>query len=406
MSELTKLLLRASEIRQRLNELGAAEDLNDEQRSEIDTLTVEYRSTETKIRALRVAAEPGDDPDSEARELQRLEERVGVADYIGAAIEMRSVDGAAREYNAALEMGADRFPLRLLAPTEAEIRATTNAEGQSNQGTWLDRLFHEQAAMRVGVSMRSVPAGVASYPVTTAGATGEQQDRSEATSDAAWTVGVTECKPKRGSVRAVFNIEDAARLPGLESALRRDLQMALVDHVDESIFLGDDGPSTAAYDIVGLNTATGVTEGTITQAHKVDAFQTIGRFAAMIDGLHARDLMDLGIVAAVGAGRLWTSTQANASRNETVAQIMMGNGLSWKTRGGIETATADGDLAAFVGRMRGIDGAAVAAMWEAGSLIRDPYSKAAEGEVAITINYLWDFQIPRPANFRRLAFAA
>ena len=35
--------------------------------------------------------------------------------------------------------------------------------------------------------------------------------------------------------------------------------------------------------------------------------------------------------------------------------------------------TDDGDFGAFVGRGRGIEGAAVAAVWEAGELIRDPY---------------------------------
>ena len=48
-------------------------------------------------------------------------------------------------------------------------------------------------------------------------------------------------KPKRGSVRAIFSVEDMARLPGLEDALRRDLRAALMDSIDKAIFRGDLG---------------------------------------------------------------------------------------------------------------------------------------------------------------------
>ena len=164
--------------------------------------------------------------------------------YIGASLDMRAVDGVEAEY-AAAEGKPGSFPLKLLAP-DVEVRATTGAEAGVTQGTWLDRIFATAAAARVGVSMRAVPSGALSYPVTTAGATGQQQDRAEATADGAWTVGVTDLKPKRGSVRAVFTVEDAARLEGLEEALRRDLRMALMDSIDQAIFKGDTGPGTAA----------------------------------------------------------------------------------------------------------------------------------------------------------------
>ena len=108
----------------------------------------------------------------------------------------------------------------------------------------------------------------------------------------------------------------------------------------------------------------------------------------------------------MGAARLWLATQANSNRNESVAQVMKGNGLSWMTRGGIETATADGDFGAFVGLARGIEGAAVAPVWESARLIRDPYSGASKGEVAITLHTLWGFKLARAANFKRVKFVA
>ena len=81
---------------------------------------------------------------------------------------------------------------------------------------------------------------------------------------------MTELKPKRNAVRLLFSIEDAARIPGLESALTRDLRMALTEGVDRAIFLGDATARTGNdADIVGLNSATGITEEELTQAEKL-----------------------------------------------------------------------------------------------------------------------------------------
>lgn len=401
-----KIKLAMSRVRQRLNEVSGLEGdaLTPEIREEAKGLETEYHDLELRHRASVIGKDEEVEvvEDAETREVRRLHGEARVGRYLAAAVEMRSVDGAEHEYAAAVG-ASGQFPLQLLAP---EIRRTTDTDSAANQGTWLDRLFATAAATRVGVTMRSVPAGVASYPVTTAGATGAQQDRQEATADAPWTVGVTELKPKRGSVRAVFSIEDMARLPGLEDALRRDLSMALMDSIDLAIFNGDAGPSTASYDIVGLNTAS-ITESTLTQANKVKGPETLAAFLALVDGIHASSLGDLGIVTSVGANVLWGSTVANAAaENQTVAQFLMASGMSWGTRANIATDTADGDFGAYVGLMRGIEGAAVAAVWEAASMVRDMYTGASTGEVAITLNYLWNFALPRTSNFHRLKFVA
>ena len=102
---------------------------------------------------------------------------------------------------------------------------------------------------------------------------------------------------------------------------------------------------------------------------------------------------------------MWETTIINsAAENQTLAAFLRTAGLSWMARGEIEADTANGDFGAFVGRARGIDGASVAAVWEAGELIRDPYSGAAKGEVALTLCYLWNFGLVRATNFARIKF--
>ena len=89
---------------------------------------------------------------------------------------------------------------------------------------------------------------------------------------------------------------------------------------------------------------------------------------------------------------------------KTQAQFLREAGLSWSIRGNIVDGTANNNFGAFVGRRMGIDGAGVAAVWDAGILTRDPYTDAAKGTVHLTMTWLWDFGLPRTSNFQRLKF--
>ena len=299
-TKLRQLRERQSKERGRMAELAIADDLTDETRAELDAIENGTPDLERQLRAAtvavdneeaeqRAAAAPAGAPASDAhdRELAELRAKVKLTGYVSAALEQRSAAGAEAEYNAAVGIGGNRFPLELLAPPErrgAEDRASTAVDTQTVPRTWLDRLFAGTAAMAVGVSMQSVPVGASSHPVTTAGAAAAQRGKSQVAADAAWTIGVTELKPKRNAVRLLFNTEDAARIPGLESALTRDLRMALTEGIDRAIFLGDDTANPNAGDIVGLTTAAGLVDKTISQANKVKGSNVLQVFAELIDG--------------------------------------------------------------------------------------------------------------------------
>ena len=409
---------RQSKERGRMAELGRGDNWTDETRAEYDKLESGVPDLEREIRAAeravadeeaeqRAAGAAARQPEGDAEDRERadLRRKVRLGRYVAAAVEQRSADGAELEYNAAVGIAGNRFPLELLAPPAVEQRATTDADTITTPRRWLDRLFAGTAADRVGVTMESVPAGMASFPVTTAGASAAQRAREQAAGDAAWTVSVTEMGPTRNAARLVFTIEDTARIPGLDPALTRELRMALVEGIDRAIFRGDTGATGTDADITGLETAAGVTEQTVTQTNKVKGPETLTAFTGLVDGIHATGLGDLRVVSSVGAWRLWESTVINsAADNMTLAAFLRAAGLSWMARGHIESNTANNDFGAFVGRGRGIEGAGVAAVWEAGELIRDPYSGAAKGEVALTLCYLWNFGLPRASNFARVKF--
>ena len=411
---LQKLETRAGEIRIRLSQI-AGEELTDDTRAELDRLRNENRDVEVRMAALRESGDPAADlevetrqtvAETEDRRLRELRDRVQLGEYVNAAAAGVGVTGAAWELNQALGMRQDQFPLELMVRDDVETRAARDGDAMAMQGTWLDRVFAMSAAERVGISFRNVMPGVATYPATTAGGVGAQRARTQAAAESTYTIGVTELKPKRNEVYGIYSREDELRLPGLSDALVRDMQGAIMDAVDKACFLGDTGATGTDADITGLTTATGVVESTITQSDKVKGPETLEVFTDLVDGIYAVQPSDLRVVSAVGANSLWASTVFNsAASNETIAQFLRANGVNWTVRGDIESNTANNDYAAFVGLGRGLDGAGIAAVWDAGELIRDPYGgRARQGEVGLTLAYYWDLALVRPANYKRVKF--
>ena len=404
-----RLHIRLEELRQKLAPLAKLDEPNEEQRAEMERLLSDIDSVQTQYRAAvtteAAEAEARAEASGEGAERRELRDRVGFGDYLTAAVELRAADGAAREFADSLGVRPGRFPLETLAPPE--VRTTTDADaGPRRPAPWLDRVFADTAAMALGITVPSVDAGEQSYPVTATGAAAAQRGRGESIADSAWTVTTTELKPTRNGVRATYSREDDLRSPGLAGALQRELRMALAEGIDRAIFLGDSGANENSADITGLTTAA-ITEVTLTQSNKIKAANTLQAFTGLIDGKYARGLGDLRMVAAVGAAQLWEGTIANSdAENQTLAGFLRTAGLSWTVRGELEAATTADKFAAFIGLGRGIEGAAVAPVWAEGELIVDPYSGADSGEVSLTLSYFWAFGLPRPANFRRLKFAA
>ena len=408
MLESQKILLELSKIKERGNKLpGTFPDSDKVTPAAIDECRLKLAELEPKYRAA-IASESHSEVfplDAEEREFGALRARVDTRAYVAAAIAGRGVNvGAESEFNQALNLSPDAFPMRLLAP---EMRTAVDGDGQSNQAaTWVGRVFAESAAARVGVEFRSVRPGITSLPVISSGPVGAQRGRAEDTADVAPGVAIVELKPKANSVYTEIQREDSLRMPGFENAVVADLRGAVLSAVDTAVFLGDATASGTDADIVGLLTAAGVTETTITQAHSLTAAGVLAALSALVDGQYAGRAEDLRVILSVGANTLWSSTVPNAAtgNNASIAQVLRDNGFSWQVLSGIATATTNGIYALFVGLSRGIAGSGVAAVWEAGQLVRDPYSKSKSRTVSLELSYMWDLGFPRPANYKRIKF--
>ena len=181
-----------SENRQRLGEIGLIpeSDLTTEQRAEQLKLRQRQPVVEAELQKAfaeqRSEQKKGLTLDTEDRERRELRERAQVSAHIAAAMQGRTLDGAELEYNQSIGLkSAGAFPLDLLSPT-VETRAVTTEDTAVQSRPWLDRLFADTAAMRLGITFESVPAGVANFPVITAGGTPAQRGKGQDAADAAW----------------------------------------------------------------------------------------------------------------------------------------------------------------------------------------------------------------------------
>ena len=259
MTKSQRLALELSKNRQRINELLASgRTVTDEQRSELDTLTTRsQQAAEVEYRAA-VVAEDGEietretpAESAEERELRQLRDSARVSEFVQAAMEQRGVTGESLEYSQAVGAGG-RFPLELLAP-ELELRATTDVDSAAHAANLARSAVrgHGGGALWACPCVRFRRAWPASPSPRRAlrppSADGGKRRRMRG---GPWA----SRKSSRRATRCgrCSAIEDAARLPGLEDALRRDLSAALVEGVDRAIFIGDDGANENDADITGL----------------------------------------------------------------------------------------------------------------------------------------------------------
>lgn len=254
MTNSQKQALRLSEVRQKLNELLAIDNPNDEQRAELAQLSGEYPGLETQYRAAVIAESEETerraiDDDAQSTEYRQLVDRVELGAYLIEAATGRPVDGAEQELRAEVFGDSARQNLvpweALLPRDEDEDRAdspvnigSTSGVGV-NQQTILARVFADTAAMFAGVTMPNVGIGAASYPVFEDGASAALTAKGTAKDAEAATITAKVLNPTRLTARYVLRVEDANRLMGLEESLRADLRGTLGEQLDKQIIAGD-----------------------------------------------------------------------------------------------------------------------------------------------------------------------
>ena len=418
MLESQKLSLRASEIRSELNALVAKEELTDDQRLTLGSKSKELEDVEVRWRAAvtvensekesRAATVAGAPPvDAEQRELVELRNRVSLGGYVAAAARGHKLDGAYIELNQALGTSTDdvHVPFAMLVDA-IEMRAagttgTAQISDKPNQEI-LQRLFAPQGspAAAMGVTFESVPVGTKTYELITTGATAATRAESAASAAAEqFAFTSTTLSPKRLVSRVAFTHEVGATVMGAEDAMRMDLQSALRDQVTDQIFTGDG----TAPNISGLTAE-------LTAPTAPTATSTLGDYLAaaptMIDGVHAVEqsqtdicvspmlYADMGAIVGTGSDRTAIDLVGSVTNLAVCAHVPGGVPANRPAFGhagrGYMSGTKRADF--------------VIAMWGDLLLVRDIYTKAAEGETILHGTILFDGKLIRSAAYKRFAF--
>lgn len=430
MTRRQKLEIRLSEVRGRLNEIADLEGdaLTDEIRAEADGLRTEYADLETRFQAA-VTAEAAEEAeagglfgpgDGEPAERRRLFERATVGAYLRHAHAGSGVAGAEAELSASLEVptiglgGGVAIPWQLIArglvddpspatvPAEARAATTTGElAGPVMQRPILQRLFGRDIFDALGVRIDSVPQGQAQWPLLTNGVAPTQKAE-EAAADAAVaaTFDTQTLRPKRLTGRYEYTVEQAAEVPDLEQALRRDIADAVRAEMCDQLLNG----TGAGAQVTGFYNRLAAPNPAPAAIATFAGYA--GTPASAVDGIHAGMESEVGCVFGVATYQHAAGTYRDAAGDESAVEVIKRRSRMVMASSFVPAVAAtvqNGNiLHAGADPMRGDS---IAAMWPTLEVIRDIYTKAAEGTVALTWVSLWNvYAAFRQGAYKRVSF--
>ena len=395
MTPLQRLQLRQSETRSSLNALLLLDELDDEQRAEMATLTTSMQNLEVETRAAIVAE--GDptvaatEHDTAAREMRALVAGASIAGIFAAAMEHRATSGREAELQQHLGLGPNQIPLALIRG-DLETRATGVTQAPTNvgqnQAEIIPAVFPQSCAAFLGIDSPTVGVGEAIYPVLTTGADVGTPAENAAQAETAGAFTADVLSPSRIQASFFYSREDRARFMGMDSALRINLSEALSDKLDQQVLNGNEG----------------LFSGTKLPNHNVNAVSSFALYRSglvygRIDGTFASMEADLKVV--VGSetlAHMSTVYQSGQSSEMSVLDSLRRIGVPVKVSAHVPGASGSKQNAVI---RRGMRRDMVTPIWEGVTLLPDEITKAKEGQIVITAIMLHAVKILRADGFHK-----
>lgn len=401
MTETQKIQLRQSECREQINKLMATDKLTDEQRTTLAGLTEEAQGLEVKYRAAltkeseeaeqRAAAHPDHGTDGESAEIRQLRDKAEVRHYLAGAVAGR-IDGACGEYCDALKVqrigpnGGVNIPWAAIETPEERADAVTGTaqlDGGTAQRPIMQRLFGRDILDALGVRLDSVPAGMAEWPLLTAGVAPAMKSEKAASPDAAQaTFSTQSLKPHRLTGRYVYTLEQSAQVPQIEMALRRDLADAARSKMSDQAINGNG----TAPQIDGL---LGRLADPTDPGDPASYADVVGTAANAVDGIHAYAASEVNVILGPESYRYGTTVYTTSGEVSALMQLERHSRMVVASSY-IPDASSNVQTLLLHGGADVMRGDSIAAVWPSLEVIRDPYSDAANGQVALTWVTLWD----------------
>ena len=249
----------------------------------------------------------------------------------------------------------------------------------------------------MGVASPTVPVGESVWPVLTTPATvgtpAENAEQAETTG--AFSADVL--SPLRLQASFFYSREDAARFAGMGDALRQNLGEALGNALDAQIVAGVNG-------LLGTSGLTAPTPPTMTE--DFDAYRAV--LFDRIDGRYASVAEDVRLVmgaASYGHAAKVYRTGATGRVGESALESLISVSGGIRVSAHVPVPATSGGSANDQDVIAAMGGALnmTAPIWEGVTLLEDPYTKSAHGQITLTGIMLAAVKILRADGFARLA---
>ena len=388
----------------------------------LNGLTAEYQRLEAQYRAAVIAEaeevrQAGGDfgpDDGTSAEVRGMLGRVSLSKYLLSAVGQTPVRGVEAELRAALlgvEAPETQLPIDVLlraAPGGAEHRADVTSSVSTsyveNQASIAGRVFAAGAGAYLGVDRPTVPAGQANFPVLTGGTTADFRDPAVAKDSEAASLTVGSVNPARVTARYTVDMESLYRMTGFEEALAADLTGAIEDELDLVAINGQAAVANTSPTVEGLIAELGNPTNPGTTAVAADFLKA---YSESVDGKYAPDEMGVRLLvnaATYGfAQNLLVNTSGGARMIRDVleaARFRASANMPATPSEGDDDGIATGIVYRSASPRRGF----VQPIWRGITMIRDPYTQAASGIIALTAHVLTNCKMIDSNVYRRVEF--
>ena len=387
-----------SEIRTRVLEIRALPDdkLTSELKTERDTLDKKYADGEVKFRAslkaLRSEMEEGVTLDTADTELRQLTKRANLGGVFTAAMDGRPTDGAEAELQKHYGLASNQVPIEMLRIDRGvdEVRAAATVPtsiADAVQAQVITPVFASGDGAFLGIERPTIPVGTASFPIlsTPPSVKGPFTDSSDAAQTDATFV-ANSLSPERLQASYSYRTSDASRFAGLDPSLRLALNGGLQEKLDQQAINGSDG----------------LLNGSNLDNHNVTATTSFagylsGLLYGRVDGRYSRSPGDCRILVGQSAFSHSSAVYKSSESDETASER-----LSARSGGMMVSAHVPGISSKrqnVLIRLGLAAGAAIQPLWNAVSILVDPFSKAVQGEVVVHATLMSNFAITRTAQW-------
>lgn len=415
MLESIKIARRQSEIRQALAGLVGKPTPTEDETRQMDDLDREYRSNETRYRAALITE------DQERREAGAELETRSDREWseLVAAFELRQVamnldEGRAlsgRTAEVVQELRAQGGYRGVPVPWQAlETRAgETVASGTPNPlmtRPIIDRLFPDSVAARMGAQLIGIDSGLTEWPVVTSSVSAgwAATETGNVSGPTVYATTDKSLSPNNTLGIQMKLTRKALKQTGtaLEDAVRRDMNGAMAQALDQAIFLGT-GASGQPLGVIAGAATYGITSTAVGAAATWSAFR-----AAIVTFLTGNAAGSPDAVKLLIRPEVWSKMDGTLISSTAVSEWdrLIGNvgiGNVAMTANALEAPTGSPSACSAL-LTTGTGGVApiFVGLWGAVDLIRDPYSDAQSGGLRLTALATADVTVARAVQLQVL----